>query len=145
MVLDPALDHCLSVDRDAFRTSANLGVEETKGSFSEALRVTSLARTLIDIVVRPAYAGGAREVLKAYQAAKGKVSPEELASLLKRIDYVYPYHQAIGFLMEYAGYAADAYERFRARKLKHDFYLAHGMLSPKYSKDWRLYYPADFK
>ena len=38
------------------------------------VRVTDLERTLIDIAVRPEYAGGVYEVLNVYRLAKGKVS-----------------------------------------------------------------------
>jgi hypothetical protein len=43
---------------------------------STTLRVTSVERTLIDIVVRPAYAGGVYQVLDAYRGAKDRVSTQ---------------------------------------------------------------------
>ena len=61
------------------------------------LRFTNLERTLIDATVRPVYAGGVFEVRKAYELAKEKVSVNRLAALLQKLDYTYPYHQAIGF------------------------------------------------
>ena len=64
------------------------------------LRFTNLERTLIDAAVRPVYAGGVFEVRKAYQLAKEKVSVNRLAALLQKLNYIYPYHQAIGFYLE---------------------------------------------
>ena len=46
-----------------------LGVIEIQGSEDETLKVTGIERTLIDIAVRPVYAGGVFEVLKAYKLA----------------------------------------------------------------------------
>jgi hypothetical protein len=122
-----------------------LGVEEIIGPASETIWVTNLERTLIDIVVRPAYAGGPSQVLKAYRAAKDRISVDRLIDTLKGLDYVYPYHQPIGFLMQEAGYPKHGVNQLRALGLGHDFYLAHGMQQPEYSQDWRLFYPKDLK
>lgn len=59
--------------------------------------MTKLERTLIDIAVRPNYAGGVHHVLEAYAAAKSRVSVNVLLATLQKMEYVYPYHQVIGF------------------------------------------------
>jgi predicted transcriptional regulator of viral defense system len=133
-----------SVVMIAGKNTNRLGVEEVVGPASETVQATNLERTLIDIVVRPAYAGGISQVLKAYHSAKGRVSIDRMLSILKQLDHVYPYHQAVGFLMEMAGYPQHGIDQLRAIGLNHDFYLAHGLKEPKYSKDWRLFYPQNF-
>jgi predicted transcriptional regulator of viral defense system len=127
----------------AGKNTNRLGVEEIAGPASETIQVTNLERTLIDIVVRPAYAGGTSQVLKAYRAAKDRISVDRLVAILKQLAYVYPYHQPIGFLMQRAGYPEPGIDQLRALGLNHDFYLAHGLQQPEYSKDWRLFYPKD--
>jgi predicted transcriptional regulator of viral defense system len=118
-----------------------LGVEEILGPSEEHLRATNLERTLIDIVVRPAYAGGIFQVLQAYQAARDRVSTNRLLATLKKLEYIYPYHQAIGFLMERAGYGDKRYSLLKQLGLKYDFYLSHAMKNPEYSSEWRVHYP----
>ena len=127
------------------KNTNRLGVEEISGPISEALQVTNLERTLIDIVVRPAYAGGISHVLKAYRAAKDRISVDQLLAILQKLDYVYPYHQSIGFLMHKAGYPEDSCAKLRALGLSHNFYLAHGLQHAQYSNDWRLFYPNDLR
>jgi predicted transcriptional regulator of viral defense system len=129
----------------AGKNTNRLGVEEIAGPASETIWVTNLERTLIDIVVRPAYAGGASQVLKAYRAAKDRISVDRLILTLKGLDYAYPYHQPIGFLMQEAGYPKQGLDQLRALGLRHDFYLAHGIQQREYSQDWRLFFPKDLK
>ncbi len=105
------------------------------------LKTTMLERTLVDLTVRPLYAGGVPEVLEAYRRAREEVSMMRLLAVLKRFQYVYPYHQAIGFYMERAGFKSSQFEQLRQMGFEFDFYLAHGMPEKEYDSNWRLYIP----
>lgn len=108
------------------------------------VRLTNIERTLIDIAVRPIYAGGVFEVQKAFMLAKEQLSVNTLAAMLQRLKYVYPYHQTIGFYLERAGYKPNLLELLRRFPMDYDFYLAHEMGETEYIKDWRLYIPKGF-
>ncbi|MFH1549099.1 MAG: hypothetical protein ABIH04_00930, partial [Planctomycetota bacterium] len=120
------------------------GVIEMKGPMGEQIRVTDMERTLIDIAVRPAYAGGIYEVLKAYEKAKDRVSINRLTAMLKSLAYIYPYHQAIGLYLEKAGYKESSINLLRKFEMKYDFYLTYEMKEKSYSRKWRLYFPQGF-
>lgn len=122
------------------KNTENLGVIETNGSS----RVTNIERTLLDATVRPAYSGGVLEVLKAYKEAKGKVSVSKMKSYLKKIGHSYPYHQAIGFFLERAGYDDQKLKLMSSIAMKFDFYLVNQIKNPGYSKKWKIYYPKEF-
>jgi hypothetical protein len=121
--------------------TGNLGVEKIADSVQEQLDVTNVERTLIDIAVRPIYAGGAFQVLEAYKAAKDRVSVNTLIATLKKLGYVYPYHQVIGFYMQRAGYEEKRFGRLEAIGLNFDFYLTYGMKESEFDSRWRLHYP----
>lgn len=122
-----------------------LGVTEMVTDGNERLMLTDIERTLIDIVVRPAYSGGIYEVLNAYRRAVKKVSINKLCAILRKIKYIYPYHQAIGFYLERAGVYREAQIKLLKRfDFEYDFYMTHQMKETEYSKEWRLYYPKGF-
>lgn len=116
-------------------------VVSIQGSRQELLEVTSVERTLVDIVVRPAYAGGVHEVLEAFRTARDTASVNKIVAILKTLSHVYPYHQAIGFYMERAAYEPHRLSQLRELGMRFDFYMTHGMTAPSYDASWRLFYP----
>lgn len=125
------------------KNTRRLGVEERTDEHGLTFSVTGLERTLIDITVRPAYAGGVSEVLEAFRRAASRVSLNKLSGMLKKMDFVYPYHQAIGFYLEHSrAYEQSRIELFRARPLELDFYLTYAMKKTDYSRRWRIHFPA---
>jgi len=121
------------------------GVTRIKNLAGETVDVTDKERTLIDVVVRPAYAGGIERVTDAYAKAADGIDVDHMIDLLQRLDHAYPYHQAIGFLLERAGRPSADCQKFEALGKEFDFYLDYGMKRPAFNKKWRLYYPASLE
>lgn len=117
------------IDRDLERTS---------------VRITSLERTLVDAVVRPDYSGGIEEVLKAFAAAKGEVSVNKMLAILKKMDYMYPYHQALGFYLERAGYKESVLQLVEEPGIEYNFYLTYQVTDKVLNDRWKLYVPKRF-
>lgn len=111
---------------------------------SEGIRVTDLERTLVDIIVRPNYSGGVFEVLEAYKNAKKEVNLKKLNQYLEDLDYIYPYHQLVGFYLQKAGIEQKLLKSFSDRISKFNFYLTYNMSNKKYDKMWKIYYPNGF-
>jgi predicted transcriptional regulator of viral defense system len=125
------------------KDTGRLGVQKLTGTQGETLELTSLERTLIDMTVRPGYAGGATNVLCDYGRAIQKISVDRLVEMMQELDYLYPYQQAIGFYLQRAGIDFKSLSSFRKLELKYDFFLAHGMKKTKFDPQWRIHYPDD--
>ena len=124
------------------KNTKNAGVTDMLIESGVTVRLTNIERTLIDITVRPIYAGGVFSVLDAYREAYQQVSINKLAAMLKSIGFIYPYHQSIGFYLERAGcYSKDQIKIIDRFEKNYDFYLTHQIKDKAYSDRWRLYYP----
>jgi len=124
------------------KNSGNAGVVLIKAPEGATVKTTDLERTLIDIVVRPAYAGGLERVFSVYKEVASRINVDHMIELLRMLDYAYPYHQSIGFLLERAGRPETDCNRFKEIDMEFDFYLDYGLKRPTYDRNWRLYYPA---
>lgn len=118
-------------------------IEQEDPTVPVPIRVTCLERTLIDAVVRTTYSGGVHTVLEAYRRASDKLNISVLIDLLQQLDYIYPYHQAIGFYLQRSkAYDSSVIDRFKAIPQNFDFYLDYEMAYTNYSPEWRLHYPS---
>lgn len=107
-------------------------------------RVTSLERTLLDVAMRPYYCGGISEVMSCFSAAHNKININKIIRLLVELDYIYPYHQLLGFYFSRTGlYSGGTLDRLKRLGLDYDFYLCHGFKKKdlSYDNEWKLFYP----
>jgi hypothetical protein len=131
------------------RNTWNLGIQEMRiesenVSDARVVRTTSLERTLIDLAVRPAYVGGPKNVMRAYELAGKRIDVPLIAALLQQLRYTYPFEQAIGFYLESgAGFSSKELALVGKPPFKFDFYLSHGMKETRYIEKWMLHVPLD--
>lgn len=124
--------------------SNRLGVIEMKYK-SKDVFVTDIERTLIDCVVRPAYSGGVKTIIEAFRNALGKVDVVKMFNYLNQLNYIYPYHQSIGFLLEYTGYSAKDWSLFDKVPKSINFYLDYNITNKYLNRRWLVYIPDQFR
>jgi predicted transcriptional regulator of viral defense system len=127
----------------AGKNTRKIGVIELPDRELAGVPVTSLERTLIDIVVRPSYAGGVAGVLAAYSHVKNRVSIPKLVSILGEMKFTYPYAQSIGFVLQRAGFEPAQCDLLRPLVTQFNFYLDYSLVSPAFDKEWNLFYPRE--
>jgi len=125
----------------ASRYTGRLGIKEnSNGKYFH----TDPERTLIDSVVRPHFSGGIFNVLNVFLENRDNYSAVRIAEYLKRLDYIYPYHQAIGFLLEKAGHSEKELSLFEEMGTGNRFYLDYEIADRSFSQRWNLIYPSAF-
>ncbi len=127
------------------KNTKNYQVIDSKDPSGLPIRLTSLERTLVDITVRPTYAGGVSRVLQAFCAARGRVSVGKLVEVIKALGHIYPYHQAVGFYLAKSGFTKAQLRELVVLGLDFDFYLANGIKKKVLDTDWRVFIPADLE
>jgi len=126
------------------KNTRNYDVVEKVDKDGSPIPCTGLERTLVDMTVRPVYSGGAAEVLKAFHAARERVSIERLIAVLAALGHKYPYHQAVGFYLERAGFSSTQLAPLKALGLNFNFYLTHGP-TVTIDQSWRLHLPSNIR
>jgi predicted transcriptional regulator of viral defense system len=111
----------------------------------EKVLVTDIERSLIDCTVRPQYAGGIKNVIEAFSASKNKIVAEKLFHYLTELDFIYPYHQSIGFLLEYTNYPEETINLFKQLPRKINFYLDYALNRKVLNTTWNVYIPEELK
>lgn len=117
----------------------NVGITSENGN-----SYTDLERTLIDIAIRPAYSGGVFEVLEAYEIARDKADIFKIKEYLLKLNYIYPYHQLIGFYMDKAGYNQKIIGDIFLKNINYNFYLTYNMSNKEFDPKWKIFYPKGF-
>ena len=84
-------------------------------------------------------------VASAFEMASERASVTRIADYLKKLNYTYPYHQPIGFYLQRAGYGESELRLLRNFPMEFDFYLSHGIKSPEFNEEWRLFVPKGFQ
>jgi len=113
-----------------------------KAVLPEHSNVTCIERALIDAVVSPHYNGGIVSVYAAFKNAHKMISASKLIEIYKQLEFIYPYSQSIGFLLERAGMPKHATVLFKEFPPAQVFFIDHDAKSSwSYDAKWKLYYP----
>jgi predicted transcriptional regulator of viral defense system len=127
----------------AGKNTGRAGVEHVTHSSVPGIPATSLERTLIDIVVRPSYAGSIHQIFDALRAARERVSVRKLLAIRDQLNHTYPYAQSLGFLMQLADYNTEDLDLLRSRITNYKFYVVHGIKNREFDQDWRIFFPSE--
>lgn len=103
---------------------------------------TSLERTFIDCVTAPHYSGGAKGLIANF--SNSQLNIKALISTYERLDFLYPYWQSIGFLLDLFGKDEDSqawFEYFKKASQKKLFLHHEAKKSWVFNEKWQIFYP----
>lgn len=129
------------------KEAKRIGIKRTI-LFNKDYRVSTLERTLIDIVVRSEISGGIEEVIQVYKESfkkfKKDISINKIINILKKLDYIYPYYQVVAYLLFVSGWNVEKFKK--NFDFNRDFYITRGDINSNkdnliYNKEFRIYIP----
>lgn len=83
-------------------------------------------------------------MLEAYVNARDIIDTNKLYNYLNQLNYIYPYHQLIGFYLEKANYEEKRYLMFYKNISSSKFYLTYNISNKQYDEKWKIYFPKGF-
>jgi predicted transcriptional regulator of viral defense system len=111
-------------------------------TFPNESRITGLERCLIDAVVAPHYNGGIASIPEFFENAAEALDVENLIDQYRQLDFLYPFHQSLGFFLDHTG-QTDAAARLReCFAPTNRFFVDRAAKSSwPYDAKWRVHYP----
>jgi predicted transcriptional regulator of viral defense system len=130
------------IDREKGSDHGVVEVRKRGAACPQGSRVTCLERALIDAVVAPHYNGGIASLCAYFRAAQKRLRIERLLEICRKLDFVYPYAQSIGFFLDRSGLQKQAAEMRRTFPPQRQFFVDHDAKSSwEYDDQWMLFYP----
>ncbi|MCC5847045.1 MAG: hypothetical protein JJU29_03045 [Verrucomicrobia bacterium] len=119
-----------------------VSVPSDDSGFPQGSRITNLERCLIDAVVAPHYNGGITTLPGLFEEAVEQLDILKLIEHYRELDFLYPYHQTLGFFLDHSGQEESA-ARWREHfpPTNRFFVDKDAKSSWPYDPKWQVHYP----
>ncbi len=111
------------------------GVTEIDG-----VQVSSVNRALVEMVVNVQYFRNSREIIDTFSKIKNHINVDKVFSIVQRFDFIYPYFQSIGYILEEIGFDKEELKKFKESVSEFDFYTDKNQLNYEYDSYWKMYH-----
>ena len=111
-------------------------------AFPEDSRITNLERCLIDAVVAPHYNGGLTALPHMFKEAAEHVDLHNLIDHYRELDFLYPYHQSVGFFLDHSGQKNAAAQWRKTFPPTNRFFVdKNAKTNWVFDANWQVHYP----
>lgn len=119
-----------------------VSVPSNYSEFPQGSRITNLERCLIDAVVAPHYNGGITTLPGLFEEAVEQLDLQKLIEHYRELDFLYPYHQTLGFFLDHSGQEEAAAQWREHFPPTNRFFVDKAAKSSwSYDPKWQVYYP----
>lgn len=102
------------------------------------VRVSSVNRALVEMIVNVQYFRNSRELIEVFKKIKNQINVAEVYEVVKRFDFIYPYFQSIGYILEEIGFSKKELIAFKEKISVFDFYTDKAINSYDYVEYWKM-------
>ena len=116
------------------KNTKEFGVIEING-----IKVSSVSRALVEMVVNVQYFRNTKELISVFKKIKSNIDIDEVFDIVEKFDFIYPYHQSIGYILEKIGFKREKLYKFKECVSKLNFYTDKKQDNYKYIAYWKMY------
>ena len=116
------------------KNTKDFGVVEVKG-----VRVSNVNRALVEMIVNVQYFRNSKEVIGVFSKIKDYINIDEVFEIVEKFDFIYPYYQSIGYILEEIGFNKEELYKFKERVSEFDFYTDKNQVNYTYISYWKMY------
>ncbi|MCF6172201.1 MAG: hypothetical protein L3J44_00180 [Campylobacteraceae bacterium] len=102
--------------------------------------VSSIERALVEMVVNVHYFKSFNNLISIFKPIKNRINIKNVADILIAFDFIYPYYNSVGFLLEEIGFKKGELTSIRKNINTLDFYTERKKETYRYNKYWKIYY-----
>lgn len=103
-------------------------------------RVSSINRAFVEMLVNIQFFKNIETFMDIFKPIKNELSINTISEILEHIDYIYPYNQSIGFILEKIGFHKKELSIFKNSKAQYRFYIEKGKENYAFDNFWNIYY-----
>lgn len=105
----------------------------------DGIRVSSIERTLIEMVINVQYFRNSKEIINVFSRIKHHIKVDSVFKILEEFNLIYPYFQSLGFFLEKIGFKKEELFEFKDNISEFDFYTDKAQKEYIYNEYWKMY------
>jgi hypothetical protein len=103
-------------------------------------RMSSIDRALVELIINVQYVRNLDQLIEIFRPIKEKLNIDNILHILDRYNLIYPYYQAVGFILNQLGFDINQLKSFSDKISGYDFYIERGKDHYDYNSYWKMYY-----
>jgi hypothetical protein len=116
------------------KNTKDFAVVEVKG-----IRVSSINRALVEMIVNVQYFRNSKEVIDVFSNIKEYININEVFKVIEAFNFIYPYYQCIGYILEEIGFNKEELYKFKEYISEFDFYTDRNQEQYTYIPYWKMF------
>ena len=105
----------------------------------DGVNVSSVNRALVEMLVNVQYFRSSREIINVFRNIKNHINIDEVFTVVQKFDFIYPYYQTLGYVLEEIGFKKAELHKFKEYISEFDFYTDKAYPNYTYNAYWKIY------
>ena len=103
-------------------------------------RMSSINRSFVEIIVNMQYFHGSTRIIQLFKPLQSKLDVTRIFKIIEKFNFVYPYYQLFGHLLEKIGFDKSQLKSFKSKVGNLKFYTDKNQSNYLYDNYWQVFY-----